>query len=81
MKKAILFILIINFLGHEIISAQVNFSKDSLALYSDTIFITANKSERQIKGVSVPISIINAKTIADAALTLNTEKLKAIEKF
>lgn len=63
MKKAILFILIINFLGHELISAQVNFNKDSLALYSDTVFITANKSERQIKGITVPISIINAKTI------------------
>lgn len=63
MKKATLIILIINFLSHEIISAQVNFNKDSLALYSDTIFITANKSERQVKGITVPISIINAKTI------------------
>jgi outer membrane receptor for ferrienterochelin and colicins len=45
---------------------QVNFNKDSLALYSDTVFVTANKSERQIKNLSVPISIVNSKTITQS---------------
>ena len=42
---------------------QVSFNKDSLAIYSDTIFVTANKSERQFKNIAVPISIVNAKYI------------------
>lgn len=56
--------------------SQMNFSKDSLALYSDTVFITANKSERQVKNISVPISIISGKSIAQAGNTRLADVLR-----
>jgi outer membrane receptor for ferrienterochelin and colicins len=56
--------------------AQVNFNKDSMALYSDTIFVTANKSERQIKNLAVPVSIINAKYISQTGSLRLADVLK-----
>jgi len=56
--------------------SQVSFNKDSLALYSDTIFVTANKSERQIKNIAVPISIVNAKYINQTGSLRLTDVLK-----
>ncbi len=55
---------------------QVNFNKDSLALYSDTIFVTANKSERQFKNIAVPVSIVNAKNISQAGSLRLADVLK-----
>lgn len=69
MQKTIILITFYCFIGLIKSTAQVNFSKDSLALYSDTVFITANKSERQIKGITVPVSLINAKTILQSGYT------------
>lgn len=66
MQKTILFTVFYCLIGILKLSAQVSFSKDSLALYSDTVFVTANKSEREVKGITVPISIVNAKSILQA---------------
>lgn len=55
---------------------QVNFNKDSLSLYSDTVFVTANRTERLIKNLSVPIQIVNAKTITQSGLTRIADVLK-----
>ncbi len=64
------------FLSNTNANAQINFSKDSLALYSDTVFVTANKSERQVKNIAVPISIISGKTIVQAGNTRLSDVLK-----
>jgi len=56
--------------------SQVNFNKDSMALYSDTVFVTANKSERQIKNIAVPITVINAKYIAQTGTVRLADVLK-----
>lgn len=65
-------IILINFKG----KAQMNFSKDSLGLYSDTVFVTANKSERQLKNISVPISMISGKSIVQAGNTRLADVLR-----
>ena len=57
-------------------SAQPYFRKDSLEFYSDTLFVTANKSERQIKNISVPISIINGKNIIQSGNTRLSDVLR-----
>ena len=54
----------------------MNFSKDSLGLYSDTVFVTANKSERQVKNISVPISMITGKSIVQAGNTRLADVLR-----
>lgn len=56
--------------------AQPYFRKDSLGFYTDTLFVTANKSERQIKNISVPISIINGKNIIQSGNTRLSDVLK-----
>ncbi len=65
-------IILINFNS----KAQMNFSKDSLGLYSDTVFVTANKSERQVKNISVPISMITGKSIVQAGNTRLADVLR-----
>ena len=47
-----------------------------MALYSDTIFVTANKSARQIKNLAVPVSIINAKYISQTGSLRLADVLK-----
>jgi outer membrane receptor for ferrienterochelin and colicins len=77
MKKKAIYIIGASFIlifGNT--KAQMNFSKDSLSLYSDTVFVTANKSERQIKNISVPISIISGKSITQAGNTRLADVLR-----
>lgn len=77
MKKVTQFILIsLPLFSYSKSNAQLSFNKDSLALYSDTIFVTANKSERQVRNISVPISIINAKTIIQSGNTRLSDVLR-----
>jgi len=77
MKKVAQFILIsLPLFSFSNSNAQLRFNKDSLALYSDTVFVTANKSERQIKNISVPISIINSKTIIQSGNTRLSDVLR-----
>ena len=77
MKKVIQFLLpSLLLLSISNSNAQLNFNKDSLALYSDTVFVTANKSERQIKNISVPISIITSKSIIQSGNTRLSDVLR-----
>ena len=75
-KRAIYIIFACTFLSYTNAKAQMNFSKDSLALYSDTVFVTANKSERQVKNISVPISLVSGKSIIQAGNTRLSDVLK-----
>ena len=75
-KRAIYIIFACTFLSYTNAKAQINFSKDSLALYSDTVFVTANKSERQVKNISVPISLVSGKSIIQAGNTRLSDVLK-----
>jgi outer membrane receptor for ferrienterochelin and colicins len=77
MKKSTLFLFGTMILMSWITSsAQPYFRKDSLGFYSDTLFVTANKSERQIKNISVPISIINGKNIIQSGNTRLSDVLR-----
>ncbi|MEY4334295.1 MAG: hypothetical protein RLZZ196_3038, partial [Bacteroidota bacterium] len=75
-KRAIYIIFASTFLSYTNAKAQMNFSKDSLALYSDTVFVTANKSERQVKNISVPISLVSGKSIIQAGNTRLSDVLR-----
>ena len=75
-KRAIYIIFASTFLSYTNAKAQTNFSKDSLALYSDTVFVTANKSERQVKNISVPISLVSGKSIIQAGNTRLSDVLR-----
>ncbi|MEY2646443.1 MAG: hypothetical protein RL158_419 [Bacteroidota bacterium] len=75
-KRAIYIIFASTFLCYTNAKAQMNFSKDSLALYSDTVFVTANKSERQVKNISVPISLVSGKSIIQAGNTRLSDVLR-----
>jgi len=75
-KRAIYIIWASAFLSYTNAKAQMNFSKDSLALYSDTVFVTANKSERQVKNISVPISLVSGKSIIQAGNTRLSDVLR-----
>lgn len=75
-KRAIYIISASIFLWLTDARAQLNFSKDSLALYSDTVFVTANKSERKLKNISVPISLISGKSIVQAGNTRLSDVLR-----
>ena len=75
-KRAIYIIFASTFLSYTNAKAQMNFSKDSLALYSDTVFVTANKSERQVKNISVPISLVSGKSIIQSGNTRLSDVLR-----
>ena len=75
-KRAIYIIFASTFLSYTNAKAQTNFSKDSLALYSDTVFVTANKSERQVKNISVPFSLVSGKSIIQAGNTRLSDVLR-----
>ena len=75
-KKSIPLLLSLVLTGVNGSFGQVTVNKDRLASYSDTIFVTANKSERQLKNISVPVSIVNAKYISQTGSLRLADVLK-----
>jgi outer membrane receptor for ferrienterochelin and colicins len=57
-------ILILLFFGPLITFGQsVMVVKDTLASDGDSVVVTATRSERKLSNITVPVTIINAKTI------------------
>jgi outer membrane receptor for ferrienterochelin and colicins len=72
MKKLSIFLL----LFPTILLAQVRFTKDSLQIQGDSVVVTANRSERKLSNVTVPVNIVNAKQIQQAGSLRLTDILK-----
>ena len=72
MKK--LFILL--FLSPILLSAQLRFVNDTLQMQGDSVVVTANRQERKLSNVTVPVSIVNAKQIQQAGSLRLTDILK-----
>ena len=73
MKKGILqmfFLLPISLMG------QIKVLKDTIQLDGDSVVVTATRSERKLSNVTVPITIITAKTIQQTGSLRLTEILK-----
>jgi outer membrane receptor for ferrienterochelin and colicins len=56
--------------------AQVKFLNDTLQMQGDSVVVTANRSERKISNITVPINIVNAKQIQQAGSLRLTDILK-----
>jgi outer membrane receptor for ferrienterochelin and colicins len=58
------------------ILAQVKRVSDTLQMQGDSVVVTANRSERKLSNVTVPVSIINAKQIQEMGAIRLTDVLK-----
>ena len=56
--------------------AQVGLKRDSLLMQGDTVVVTANKSERKLGNITVPVTIVNAKQIQQTGSIRLTDILK-----
>jgi outer membrane receptor for ferrienterochelin and colicins len=72
MKKLFLFF----FIYPIILPAQVRQINDSLQMQGDSVVVTANRQERKLSNVTVPVSIVNAKQIQQAGSLRLTDILK-----
>ncbi len=72
MKKWLIFILI-SPVG---LLAQAGLKRDSLLMQGDTVVVTANRSERKLGNITVPITIVNAKLIQQSGSLRLTDILK-----
>ena len=56
--------------------SQVTFVKDTIQLQGDSVVVTATRSERKLSNVTVPVTIINAKSIQQIGALRLTDVLK-----
>lgn len=56
--------------------SQVTIVKDTIQLQGDSVVVTATRSERKLSNVTVPVTIINAKTIQQIGALRLTDILK-----
>jgi outer membrane receptor for ferrienterochelin and colicins len=56
--------------------AQVKMVNDTLQMQGDSVVVTANRSERKLSNVTVPVNIINAKQIQQTGALRLTDILK-----
>jgi outer membrane receptor for ferrienterochelin and colicins len=56
--------------------AQVKLNTDTLQMQGDSVVVTANRSERKLSNVTVPVNIINAKQIQQTGALRLTDILK-----
>lgn len=73
MKKAILYIL---FLQPILLFGQLKMTKDTFQLQGDSVVVTATKSERKLSNITVPVTIINNKTLQQTGSLRLTDILK-----
>ena len=59
-----------------VLFSQISFVKDTMQMQGDSVFITANRSERKLSNVTVPVNIINAKQIQQTGSIRLTDILK-----
>jgi outer membrane receptor for ferrienterochelin and colicins len=76
MKKTPYIIIFLTLLQSGILSAQSRFVKDTLDASGDSVVVTATRTERKLSNLTVPVTIINAKTIQQNGSLRLTDILK-----
>jgi outer membrane receptor for ferrienterochelin and colicins len=76
MKKSIYLIAILGFFASSSLFGQMRFVKDTLDANGDSVVVTATRTERKLSNLTVPVSIINAKTIQQNGALRLTDILK-----
>jgi outer membrane receptor for ferrienterochelin and colicins len=69
-------LLLLLFLSPNILLAQARFTKDTLQMQGDSVVVTANRQERKLSNITVPVNIVNAKQIQQAGSLRLTDILK-----
>lgn len=76
MKKSSYFFLLIGLLYGTASNAQTGIIKDTLEANGDSVVVTATRTERKLSNLTVPVTIINAKTIQQNGALRLTDILK-----
>jgi len=76
MKKTIYLIGFLGLFQGSNLFAQLRFVKDTLEANGDSVVVTATRTERKLSNLTVPVTIINAKTIQQNGSIRLTDILK-----
>ena len=76
MKKTPCLIFVFTLLQSANLFAQSRFVKDTLESNGDSVVVTATRTERKLNNLTVPVTIINAKTIQQNGSLRLTDILK-----
>ena len=76
MKKTIYLIGFLGLFQGSNLFAQLRFVKDTLEANGDSVVVTATRTERKLSNLTVPVTIINAKTIQQNGALRLTDILK-----
>ncbi len=76
MKKTIYLIGFLGLFQGSNLFAQLRFVKDTLEVNGDSVVVTATRTERKLSNLTVPVTIINAKTIQQNGSIRLTDILK-----
>ncbi len=76
MKKIICFFLLVGLHQSNLVFGQINFAKDTLEANGDSVVVTATRTERKLSNLTVPVTIINARTIQQNGALRLTDILK-----
>ena len=76
MKKSIYLTAILGLFTSNSLFGQMRFVKDTLDANGDSVVVTATRTERKLSNLTVPVTIINAKTIQQNGALRLTDILK-----
>jgi outer membrane receptor for ferrienterochelin and colicins len=76
MKKSIYLSAILGLFASNSLFGQMRFVKDTLDANGDSVVVTATRTERKLSNLTVPVTIINAKTIQQNGALRLTDILK-----
>lgn len=76
MKKTLCLLIFFVLLQGTNLLAQMRFTKDTLESNGDSVVVTATRTERKLSNITVPVTIINAKTIQQNGALRLTDILK-----
>ena len=76
MKKIICLFLLVVLHQSNHVFGQIRFAKDTLESNGDSVVVTATRTERKLSNLTVPVTIINAKTIQQNGALRLTDILK-----
>jgi outer membrane receptor for ferrienterochelin and colicins len=76
MKKSIYLTAILGLFASNSLFGQMRFVKDTLDANGDSVVVTATRTERKLSNLTVPVTIINAKTIQQNGALRLTDILK-----
>jgi outer membrane receptor for ferrienterochelin and colicins len=76
MKKTIFLTALLSILCNNYLLAQLRVINDTLDKYGDSVVVTATRTERKLSNLTVPVTIINAKSIQQNGSLRLTDILK-----